>query len=201
MSEGCGCAEVEARTAEERRILTIALVLNATMFIVGIVAGLLGHSSSLLADALDMLADAAAYAIGLAAIGRHELFKANASIITGALLLLLGLGVLGDAGRRSFEGSQPASLVMIGTASLSLFVNVTVLRLLGRFREGEIHLRATWVITRVDVIANAAVIIAGLAVLLTHYRWLDLIIGAAIGLYVCKEATEILARGFRARKV
>lgn len=198
MSEGCGCASVEPRTHEERRILVIALVLNAAMFVIGLGAGLAAHSSSLLADALDMLADAAAYAVGLLAISRGANFKANASIMTGVLLMLLGLGVLGDVARRAFADNEPASVIMMATASLSLLVNVIVLRLLGRFREGEVHLRATWIITRVDVIANAAVITAGLAVMLTGYRWLDLVIGGAIGGYVCKEAAEILIEGRRA---
>jgi len=81
---------------------------------------------------------------------------------------------------------------MIATASVSLIVNATVLRMLGRFRQGEVHLRATWMFTRADVIANAAVILSGVLVLTTHLPWLDLIVGAGIGLYVIKEAVEIL---------
>ena len=65
----CGCHH-EAKDAGERKILAIALALNALMAIVGGVAGWIGQSTGLLADALDMLSDAAAYAIGLAAIGR-----------------------------------------------------------------------------------------------------------------------------------
>ena len=61
----CGCHH-EAKDAGERRILVIALALNALMAVVGGVAGWIGQSTGLLADALDMLSDAAAYAIGLA---------------------------------------------------------------------------------------------------------------------------------------
>jgi len=63
-----------------------ALALNATMFIVGVVAGLVGQTSSLIADALDMLADASAYAIALGAIGRSTRFKAGAATLSGSLL-------------------------------------------------------------------------------------------------------------------
>lgn len=69
---------------------------------------------------------------------------------------------------------------------------MTVLRLLSPHREGEVHLRAAWIFTRADVIANAAVILSGLAVLLTDIRYFDLTVGAAISLYVIKEAFEIL---------
>ncbi|WP_293043344.1 MULTISPECIES: cation transporter [Pseudomonadota] len=60
--------------------------------------------------------------------------------------------------------------------------------LLNRFRHGEVHLRSTWLFTRVDVIANLAVIVSGVLVLLVHSPMPDLIIGAAIALYVIKEA-------------
>ena len=105
---------------------------------------------------------------------------------------MLGLGVLLDVGRRAFFGSEPESLVMIGVAGMSLAVNATVLRLLARFREGEVHLRATWIFTRADVIANIGVIASGLLVLLLDSRCPDLIAGTAIGCYVVKEALEIL---------
>ena len=74
---------------------------------------------------------------------------------------------------------------------LSLAVNVTVLRMLGKFRNGEAHLHATWIFTRVDVIANVAVLISGAVVAITGFRYVDLVVGLAIGAYVVKEALEI----------
>jgi Co/Zn/Cd efflux system component len=62
----CGC-EVKAETDSQRRILGVALVLNATMFVVGLTAGIKAESTGLIADSLDMLADASAYMIGLLA--------------------------------------------------------------------------------------------------------------------------------------
>jgi cation diffusion facilitator family transporter len=195
----CGHSDESTETASQRRVLRIALALNATMFIVGVVAGLVGQSSSLIADALDMLADASAYAIALGAIGRSTRFKAGAATLSGSLLLLLGVLVLLDVGRRALFGSEPESLVMMAVALLSLIVNATVLRMLGRYREGEVHLRATWIFTRVDVIANVAVMLSGLVVLLTGSQFPDLIVGGAIGIYVVKEAFEILSEAREAR--
>src|SRR5690606_41590439 len=95
----CGCHH-EAKNAQERKILTIALALNATMAVVGGIAGWIGQSTGLLADALDMLPDATAYAIGLVAIGRAARFKANAPMLSGAALLLHRPGLLIEVGRR-----------------------------------------------------------------------------------------------------
>ncbi|MDE1985842.1 MAG: cation transporter [Alphaproteobacteria bacterium] len=198
---GCGCGEVEARQAGQRRTLRIALALNVTMFAVGIVAGIVAQSSGLIADALDMLADASAYAIALMAIKRSGVFKARAATWSGTVLLILGAGVLLDAGRRGLFGSSPQSIVMIAVATMSLLVNATVLYLLSKQQEKkEVHLRATYIFTRADVVANLAVILSGAILLATGYRYVDLAIGAAIGIYVIREALEILGEGREAAR-
>lgn len=188
----CGC-EIEAETAQQRRVLTLALVLNATMFIIGLIGGIVAESTGLIADSLDMLADALAYAIGLVAIGRSSLFKTRAARLSGSILLVLGVGVLIDVLRRGLTGANPESTIMMSVAGLSLLVNSSVLYLLDRYRRGEVHLRATWIFTRVDVIANISVISAAVIVRFTHFAWIDLLVGAAIGAYVIKEAFEILS--------
>ena len=195
----CGCQH-EARNARERRVLWIALGLNAAMAVIGSVAGWIAQSTGLLADALDMLSDATAYAIGLAAIGRAARFKVNAAFISGSLLLLLGIGVLVEVGRRAFYGSAPEGSWMIGISLLSLAVNVTVLRMLAPLRSGGIHLRASWIFTRADVVANVGVIASGVLVAWLHSRIPDLVIGTLIGLYVIKEAFEILRESREARR-
>lgn len=195
----CGCHADAPTTAEERRSLWLALVLNAAMATIGGVAGWFADSTGLLADALDMLSDASAYAVALLAIGRSALFKARAARLSGTVLLLLGAGMLFEVGRRAFQGSEPVSVAMIAVALLSLAVNVTVLRLLRRFREGEVHLRSAWIFTRADVVANLGVIAAALLVLATRSPIPDLVVGAAIGLYVIREALEIVREAREAR--
>jgi Co/Zn/Cd efflux system component len=190
---------VLAQTATQRRTLSLALILNATMFVVGLTAGVIAQSSGLAADSLDMLADASAYAIALLAIGRGDLFKARATGLSGGLLLLLGFGVLIDVARRGVLGSAPDSIVIMVVAIAALIVNTMVLRLLGRIRREGVHLNATWIFTKVDVVANLAVILSGALVWLTSYRFIDLIVGSGIGLYVIKEALEILGSARKAR--
>ena len=187
-----GCETPELRTAEERRVLSIALALNAAMAVIGGLAGWIAQSAGLLADALDMLSDASAYAIALVAIGRSAIFKVRAATLSGTILLVLGILVLVEVGRRLLYGAEPLSEWMIGTALLSLIVNLTVLRLLAPMKSGEVHLRATWLFTRADVVANLGVILAGALVFILETPHPDYIIGALIGLYVIKEAIEIL---------
>ena len=121
----CGCHH-EAESPEQRRVLWIALALNAAMALIGGIAGWMAQSTGLLADALDMLSDVSAYAIGLIAIGRSARFKANAAYGSGGLLLLLGVSVLVEVGRRAIYGSDPVNGWMIGVGLLSLLVNMAV---------------------------------------------------------------------------
>ena len=172
--------------------MRIALGLNAAMAVIGGVAGWIAESTGLLADALDMFSDASAYAIALMAIGRSAIFKIRAATLSGGILLVLGVGVLVEVGRHLIYGAEPLSEWMIGTALLSLIVNLTVLRLLAPMKSGEVHLRATWLFTRADVVANLGVILAGLLVLWLREPYPDFVIGTLIGLYVIKESIEIL---------
>jgi Co/Zn/Cd efflux system component len=99
------------------------------MFVAGMVAGLIGQSSGLIADSLDMFADAVAYGIALSAFNRGTAFEARAAMASGGVLPALGISVLLDAIRRGVLGSAPESRIMIGVASISLLVNATVLTL------------------------------------------------------------------------
>ena len=196
----CGCHVDATQNPTQRRTLWIALVLNAAMAVIGGVVGWFAHSTGVLADAIDMASDASACAIGLVAIGRNALFKRRAAQWSGMILLILGLSIIVEALRRGVVGSEPLSGWMMLAAGLSLVVNLTVLRLLRPFQRGEVHLRATWIFTRADVVANLGVLVAAGLVALTRSHFPDLIVGAAIGAYVVKEALEILRDARRERE-
>lgn len=189
--KNCGC-HVTSKTLTERKILRIALALNATMFVIGLIAGVFAQSTSLIADSFDMLADASAYTIGLLAINCSPRFKALAASFSGGLLLILGIVVMIEVIRRIWVDSIPESTTIMVVACISLIVNTCVLRMLSQFRQGEVHLRATWLFTRADIVVNIGVILSGAMVAITKSRYPDLIIGCLVGLFVIKEAYVIL---------
>lgn len=197
----CGCSPPPLETVAQKRALSVALALNALMFVVEVSVGIKASSTGLIADGLDMLSDAAVYAIAMVAIGSSQRFKANAAMFSGISLLFLGFVLLAEVVRRFFEGGSPEGPWMIAVASIALFVNLIVLRLLSRQRSEEVHIRAAWIFTRADVIANAAVILSGVAVLMTGARYFDLTVGAAIGLYVMREASEIISEARHAQRL
>jgi cation diffusion facilitator family transporter len=185
----CECQPATAIT--DKKILIIALILNFIMFVIGLIAGIIAQSTGLIADSLDMLTDASAYSLALLAIGRSVRFKETSALVSGSFVFILGIAVLIDVGRRALLGSAPESAIIITIACISLLVNGVVLYLLRRFRDGEIHLHATWIFTRADVIANLGVILSGVLIVFTKSPYPDLIVGFAIALYIIKEAFEI----------
>ena len=79
---GCGC-EVELKDNQQKTVLYWLLAINATMFVFEIGFGWLSESTALIADSLDMLADAIVYAIALYAVGKSIQHKANAALVSG----------------------------------------------------------------------------------------------------------------------
>lgn len=184
--------EPRSTDATEARTLWILLAINAVMFVVEAVAGWVGESTALLADSLDMLADASVYGVALYAVGRSVLLKKRAARLTGWLQVVLGLGALGEVGRRLVLGSAPEAPVMMGIALLALVANVTCLLLIARNRHYGVHMMAVFICSANDVIANAGVIVAGALVQWTGSNTPDLVIGALIGAVVLAGGLRIL---------
>ena len=92
--------------ATERRVLVIALVINATLFAAEFAAGVVSRSMGLLADSLDMLADASVYALSLVAVGGSTLRKKRLAATSGYLQLGLALFGLVEVARRFFVGGR-----------------------------------------------------------------------------------------------
>lgn len=188
----CDCNDVTVGSQAERQVVRTALILNGLMFAIGVGAGIFAQSTSILADALDMAADASGYAMALLAIARGPHIRVLAARWTGGVLVVLGLGIIVEAARRWFMGSTPLGLVMMGYSVVSFLVNLYVMGQLAKVREGGVHLNASYICTRADVLANIAVFVSGALVWLTGAHWIDLIAGAGIALFVFSEAREIL---------
>jgi Co/Zn/Cd efflux system component len=188
---GCGC-EIEIQDKSERRVLIALLLINGIMFVAELIVGWWAQSTALIADALDMLADAMVYGVGLYAVGKSLLVKAHAARISGNLQVLLGLLVLVDIVRRLIVGSEPVSTLMMSMGVIALIANVSCLILIARHRQGEVHMRASWIFSKNDVIANLGVILAGGLVAWTGSRLPDLVIGLLVALIVIRGGILIL---------
>ncbi len=182
-----------------RRILWIALAINAVMFLVEVFGGLASGSVSLLADAVDFAGDAANYGISLAVLSMGLLWRARAAWFKGACMALFGVFVLARTGWAGWAGTTPEPVQMGAIAILALIANVVTALMLYAFREGDANMRSVWLCSRNDAIGNVAVALAAVGVFGTGSRWPDLAVAAIMallalwaGLSVLRQAREEL---------
>jgi Co/Zn/Cd efflux system component len=176
----------------EARLLKLLLTINALMFVGEIVVGYWAQSTGLIADSLDMFADAAVYGLSLYAVGRSAALKTRAAHVAGWLQLALALLALAEVVRRFVFGSDPVSGLMMGMGLIALLANAICLALIARKRHAGAHMKASYIFSSNDVIANIGVIVAGGLVALTGSRYPDLVIGLLVGLVVMSGARRIL---------
>jgi cation diffusion facilitator family transporter len=187
----CGC-EIEIKDQKQKKVLYWLLVINALMFVIEISFGWIAESTALIADSLDMLADAIVYGIGLYAVGRAANDKAKAALVSGYFQAVLGSLILFDIIRRILQGSEPESTLMMTFGIVALFANVICLVLIHQHKDGEVHMRASWIFSTNDVIANLGVITGGVLVWILGSRWPDIIIGVVIAIVILRGAWIII---------
>ena len=176
------------------------MAINGLMFVGEAFAGWWGESTGLLADSLDMLADASVYGIALYAVGRSRQLQVNTATLSGVFQIALGLGVVIEVVRRYVLGSEPVSVLMMVVGAIALFANLLCLMLIAKHRQGGIHMRASWIFSANDVIANIGVIVAGGLVMYFDSSLPDLAIGAVIAIVVVRGGIQILRETKTSRK-
>ncbi|MBA9077549.1 cation transporter [Rufibacter quisquiliarum] len=177
----------------EQKLLWLVLSINAAFFVIEMTAGFLAHSMGLMADSLDMLADALVYGLSLWAVGGTTVRKKSIARLSGYFQLVLALLGFAEVVRR-FLGAEamPDFKVMMGVAFFALLGNSVSLYLLQKSKSQEAHMRASFIFTSNDVIANLGVILAGLLVYFTLSAVPDLVIGTVVFLLVARGAFRIL---------
>jgi len=178
--------------AREARTLRTLLAINGVMFAVELVAGWFAHSTGLLADSLDMFADAAVYGLALYAVDRGADAKLRTAHAAGWIQAALALGALAEVIRRTVRGGDPEPPLMMAIAAAALVANGFCLWLVAKHRAGGAHMKASAIFSANDVIANIGVIAAGALVAVTGSQYPDLAIGALIAIVVLLGARRIL---------
>ncbi len=179
--------------SKERNLLWTVLLINLSLFILEIVAGFISESMGLVADSLDMLADAMVYGLSLYAVGHLASKKKQIAKMSGYFQMALALFGIVEVIRR-FLGSEeiPEFQLMIIISLFALIGNAVSLYLLQKSKSKEVHMQASVIFTSNDVIVNIGVILAGTIVYLTNSKYPDLIVGSIVFVLVVKGAIRIL---------
>ena len=183
-----------------RRVLWIALVINAVMFVVELYAGILANSSALLADSADFLGDSANYAITLIVLPLAKVWRSRTALLKGLTMTLFALAILTFAVVNAFSQTIPAAITMGTVGFAALVANIFVAYLLYTFRDGDANSRSVWLCSRNDAISNIAVIFAAIAVFVFENRWPDIVVALLIGGLVLHSGISVLRQAYQELK-
>jgi len=175
-----------------RPLLWLALGINASMFAVEVVAGLIAGSVSLHADALDFLGDSFNYAISIAVLNLALTWRARAALLKGGTMGVLGVWVIGEAAWHIYIGRVPQPIVMGAVGFAALLANAVVALMLYRFRDSEANLRSAWICSRNDVLGNLAVLLAALGVFGTGTLWPDVIVAVLMATLALQGSVTVV---------
>jgi len=192
-SGGCSTGKPPA-DPRYRRILWIALWVNALMFGVELAGGWAAGSVSLLADAVDFLGDAANYAISLFVLALAPVWRSRTALVKGATMGCYGIFVLGTTVWHLRSGTVPEAQTMGAVGVAALAANCLVGALLFAYRNGDANMRSVWLCTRNDAIGNLAVLLAALGVWKAGSGVPDLLVAAVMGLLGLSAARTVITQ-------
>ena len=184
--------EVSVLRSQHWRVLWLVLSINAVMFLIETAAGIIAHSTSLLADGLDMFGDAMVYALTLFALSRSARWQAGAALAKGGFMAAFGIGVLVEAGLKIVFPVMPSAETMGAVGGVALLANLGCFVLLYRHRSDSLNMSSTWMCSRNDVIANVGVLFAAATSALLVSKWPDILVGVAIALLFLRSAFGVL---------
>lgn len=175
-----------------RRILWIALWVNALMFVVELAGGWAAGSVSLLADAVDFLGDAANYGVSLFVLALAPVWRSRTALLKGATMGAYGVFVLASASWHLKSGTVPQAHTMGAVGLAALAANCLVGALLFSYRKGDANMRSVWLCTRNDAIGNLAVLLAALGVWQSGSGIPDLLVATVMGLLGLSAARTVI---------
>src|SRR5215472_11301721 len=146
-----------------RQAVLTAAALNLLYFGIEFSVAIAIGSVSLFADSIDFLEDASVNFLILAAFGWSARNRARLGMALAWILLIPGLATLWTAGEKFLRFEAPSALPLTLTGAGALAVNLFCALMLARFHHhGGSLSRAAFLSARNDVIANLAIIMAGL---------------------------------------
>jgi cobalt-zinc-cadmium efflux system protein len=193
---------MEHATIHKRLALTFAITLG--ILGVEVVGGLISNSIALLSDAGHVFTDSLALGLSLAAswasrrpqdihatYGYHRV-GVLAAAINGLALLAVAGAIFAESFQRLASPPAVDLGVMMPVAVFGLIANLAMIRVLGHGHE-DLNLRSAWLHVLGDTLSSAGVIVSGVVVWLTGWRYADPVAGILIGAVIVTGGLRVIA--------
>lgn len=177
------------------RAFAIGIALNIGFVIIEAIYGFTANSMALLSDAGHNLSDVLGLFIawgggalalrGSSARFTYGLKKASIlAALANALFLLVAVGAIGlEAIQRLFRPETTEGGVVMIVAAIGIAVNGITAMLFARGQH-DLNLRGAFVHMAADAAVSAAVVFAGLVIVLTGQQWVDPVISLAVAVVI-----------------
>jgi len=191
------------------RAFAIAVGLNLIFVVAEVAAGLLSGSMALLADAGHNLSDVLSLLLAwgasiLAARPPSERFtyglKSSSILaaIANAALLWVAIGaILVETVRRLTDPAPVQGTTMIVVAAIGIAVNALSALLFARGSKGDLNLRAAFIHLMADAVVSLGVVVAGVLIAWTGWRYLDPLTSLAITAVIAWSSWGLLRDSLR----
>lgn len=175
-----------------RNVVRLVAILNLSYFFVEFAVAHSIGSVSLFADSVDFLEDASVNFLILIALGWSLKQRARVGMGLAGILLIPGIAALWTAWQKFNLPAPPAPLPLSLTGAGAFAVNLFCAFILTRYRHHAGSMaRAAFLSARNDVLANIAIVTAGLVTFFIRSAWPDLIVGLGIALMNAGAAKEV----------
>jgi cobalt-zinc-cadmium efflux system protein len=187
------------------RHLIIAIVLNAVIFIVELVGGILTNSLALISDSLHNLSDFFALILSYIA-SRVVQWKSNSeksygyvrveifvAFINSMALVLIGMYVIYEGIQRFAHPEPVAGGWMFIIAVFGFIVNNISTNHLKAHAHHDLNMKSAYLHLLTDALESLVVVVVAGIIVWKDWRILDPVISIAIGLFIIKSAWSIVA--------
>jgi cobalt-zinc-cadmium efflux system protein len=197
-----------ARRAANRRRMLVAAALNAAMFGLGVVGGILTGSLALLADAGHVLSDLGAIALALLAAGiaaraagprrtfGYQRSEVIAALVNGLTLIAIAIAIVVGATDRLSDppGVEGTGVLVLGV--VGLVGNVAATWILARGERADLNLEAVLRHSVADALGSVGVVVSGIVILATDWRPIDPIVAMVIAALILASSVRLIRDPF-----
>src|SRR5215467_3252316 len=185
------------------RVLRVSLFVTLAYIVLLVVAGIRAHSLALLSEAGHNLSDFFALLLSWGAVylqarapDERKTFGYNragvlAAFVNGLSLVLISFYIWYEAFRRLLRPVEVHAGWMIWVAAAGVVMNGGIALLLMRGHR-DINMRSAIIHEIGDTLSTAAVIIGGIAIVLTGQRWIDPALSVGIGVMILWSSIGII---------
>lgn len=199
-----GVNDAHHHGAEHSRAFAIGVALNLGFVAVEATFGVVAGSLALLADAGHNLGDVlglllawgATYLARLRPTTRRTYGWRSSTILAAflnAVILLVAVGgIASEAVRRLYEPAPVAGRTVILVAAAGIAINTATALLFRPGRKHDLNIRGAFLHLAGDAGVSAGVVVAGLGMLATDWRWLDPVVSLIIAVVLLIGSWRLL---------